>query len=43
MMTMTMLASAVIAFAISIMFLGMFLKYVISTIPQVTTINHRMA
>lgn len=43
MMTMTMLASAVLAFAISILFLGMFLKYVITSIPHVTTINHRMA
>lgn len=40
---MTMLAGAVVAFAISIMFLGMFLKYVINSIPHVATINHRMA
>ena len=42
MMTFMLLASAVVAFAVSIMFLGMFLKRVASIIPHVADINHRV-
>lgn len=36
------LAIAVVAFVVSILFLGMFLMHVVSTIPHFAAINHRV-
>lgn len=42
MMTFMLLAIAVLVFAVSIMFMGMFLMHIIRTIPHFATINHRV-
>ena len=42
-MTFMLLAIAIVVFAVSIMFLGMFLMHVVSTIPHFAAINHRVS
>ncbi len=42
MMTIMLLAVAFVVFAVSIVFMGMSLMHIVSTIPHFATINHRV-